>query len=146
MKTTDPGKASHYRDRAEAFRRALNLCKDNSTDTSSSEVLWFQYGPAIALLAIHSGIALADAVLVLKTGERCVADSHTEAASVLKKMCGKTHKNADGVKHFVWLLGMKDDVSYGDRHITPDDIKSSIIKIDRFFVWMYNSFPELTQL
>jgi hypothetical protein len=117
----------------------MKLCNDEAVRTAS----WSNYALAIPLLAIHSGIAFCDAVLVFKTGKKSTSQNHGEAARRLTKLCGRFNINTEGIKHLTWLISMKDDVAYGDRRITSEEIASSVLRIERFVNWVYNSFPEL---
>jgi hypothetical protein len=99
---------------------------------------------AVALLAVHAGIALCDAVLMMATGERSRAQNHAEAPINLSKWCGKHQIDQRGVKHLVWLVAHKDHFAYGDSRVTLDEAKSAVDRIERFTAWVLESFPELS--
>jgi hypothetical protein len=135
----DSIKATHYRDRAESFLRAMHLLSDEGY--VGAEIARFL--PAAALLAVHAGIALCDAILVLKTGDRSKAQDHREAVAKLRDVCGRNRIDAAGTSHLSQLVAEKDYFAYGDRHVTATDIKSAVVQADRFADWVYRSFPEL---
>jgi hypothetical protein len=59
MKNVPAGRMPHHRDRADAFFRTMGLIHDDDN-----------YEKAVPLLAVHSAISLADAILVGCTGQR----------------------------------------------------------------------------
>lgn len=141
MGSGDPIAAAHYRRRAEAFLRALRHINDRFL-FDDAEV--DQMMNAVALLAVHAGIALCDAVLTMVTGQRSRAQNHTEAPDLLSKWCGKHGIDQRGVKHLVWLISHKDHFAYGDSRITLEEVKSAVDRIERFATWVLESFPELS--
>ena len=137
----DPIAAVHYWKRAEGFLRAMRHINDSAL-FDDAEV--DQMMNAVALLAVHAGIALCDAVLMTATGERSRAQNHAEAPVSLSKWCGKHHIDQRGVKHLTWLIAHKDHFAYGHNRVTLDEVKSAVDKIERFTGWVLESFPELS--
>ena len=88
---------------------------------------------------------MTDAMLVFLTGGRSTAQDHGEAAGKLQRECGRKKRNADGVKHFRWLVQKKDFFAYDDKHISLDDAKEAQTKIQRFFTWAFKVFPEIAE-
>ncbi len=99
----------------------------------------------IALLAVHAGIALADAVLIELTGKRSTAVNHEQAGSTLKKACGRRAKNSDGVRHFEWLVNKKDYFAYGERRVRPEDVAAAQVQLERMVSWVNLTFPDLLE-
>jgi len=135
MKIIDATKMLHHRNRAESFFDTMRFIEDDIS----------VYGSAVTLLAVHSAISLADAVLSGYTGQRSKAENHRAASTPLKELCRKNKVPADGISHFEWLLERKTDFAYGDRAIALDDIKQAALKAERFHSWIYKTFPELAQ-
>jgi hypothetical protein len=134
MKKVDRQQAGCHRDRAESFRAGMNLLAD---DLSS-------YGNAVALLAVHTAISIADAVLVACTGERSNERDHRSVLRPLRALCGFRRKDQAGIKHFAWLISQKTDFAYGDRRLNlENDVKLARVKAERFIAWAYLSFPEI---
>ncbi len=126
MKPVEPTLWTLYRDRADAYFRAMLLCKGDQ-----------QYEGAVPLLAVHSAISLADAVLVQFIGKRG-SSSHREAAAALRTLCGQA--KASGVAHLEKLVRNKTDWEYGDRVVAPDEIDLAYNQAERFYAWVNNSF------
>src|SRR4051812_6120289 len=108
MKQVDRSRMVHHRTRAKAFFDAMRLISD---DLSS-------YGEAVAVLAVHSAISLADAVLVATTGRRSDAEDHVAASKPLERLCQKRRLDVAGLKHLKWLLQRKTRFAYDDSHIS----------------------------
>jgi hypothetical protein len=62
MKKTDRQKSFVYRDRADHFFKTMQYCAEDKNDPNSP------YWNSVGLLAVHSAIALADAIMVAKIG------------------------------------------------------------------------------
>ena len=74
-----PTRAYHHKTRAEDFFCALRLLADDVTS----------YGNAVALLAVHCAISMADAVCLLKTSSHSGSENHEEAVIAFRKSKGK---------------------------------------------------------
>lgn len=84
-------KAFHYLERAECFLKLMKLGRNQEIIEDYLGEKMIDYGAGAALLAVHSGISAADAILVHLTGERSTAQDHKMAVEALKKACSKTH-------------------------------------------------------
>lgn len=132
----------HYHRRAASFFRTagdLHTLVVNEDDAT-------KYLPAIGLLSVHSSIALADAVLVAEAGERSSGDNHAEAADKLDRLCKARGIEAQGLKHFRDLLGMKTPFSYGERDVPDTTFQAAKLKMEQFFKWVYGAFKDLAEL
>lgn len=87
------------------------------------------FGPAVGLHAVHSGIALTDAVLVAEEGSRSKEDDHRIAAKALEKLCVARRLDDAGVKHLRALLSNKTRYSYGDDEVRDDEFKWAKMKM-----------------
>jgi hypothetical protein len=105
-----------------------------------------KYLPSIGLLSVHSSIALADALLVAEEGKRSSGDNHADAADKLQTLCKARGIEAQGVRHFRDLLGMKTPFSYGDGSVPDRVFQAAKLKMDQFFKWVYGAFTELAEL
>ncbi|WP_437580659.1 hypothetical protein [Sorangium sp. So ce887] len=126
-----------YRERADSFHRAAR-----DLEMLDPPV----YAPAIGLLAVHACIALADAVLVAVGEKHAKAEDHGEAARRLRGWCSTKQLQDGGVKHFEWLLSRKTHFSYEDRYVDEGDLLLARVKMDQFFVWASQAFPDVAQL
>ena len=134
-----PAKRIHDRDRAESFfRAALHLAEYAEEDGVS-------FGAATGLLAVHSGIAMGDAVLCMLDGRRESDEDHRTAGTRLEKACSSRSKNASGAKYLQWLVGKKYHFSYDDRFVTEESLKQARDQISKFIAWTYRTFPELAR-
>lgn len=102
--------------------------------------------PAIGLLSVHSCIALADAVLVAVEGRWTKAEDHAEAARRLREWCGAKRLADTGLKHFEWLLGRKNHLSYNDVVVKDEDLLMAKVKMEQFFAWAFQTFPAVAQI
>ncbi|MGA7078793.1 MAG: hypothetical protein ACLPZJ_12770 [Terriglobales bacterium] len=104
------------------------------------------YAEAVPLLAVHSAISLADAILVGLTGERGSDRNHRETVGALQQLCASKRKTRDGLTHLSWLLENKTELIYGDTRLDPDtQIKSATLHAERFVAWAYKTFPEIAR-
>ena len=95
------------------------------------------YPSTIALLSVHSAIALNDAVLTVLTGNPHKGQGHKEAAGQTKVACRQENVNAGGVKHLDTLIRLKTDISYGDRHTTSEQAERLRSEAERFETWAF---------
>ncbi len=130
-----PSIARHYRQRADAFYKAVQLLD-----------LDIEYGHAVGLLAVHGGIALADAVLVAEEGERSRVEDHAVSAKMLEKLCTARKIDSAGVKHLRELISNKTRFSYGEQEVRDSEFKRAKMRMEQFFKWVYSSFPELARV
>ena len=136
MKALDKHVMLHHRARSDTFLHAMQLL---SLDVN-------EYGNAVALLAVHTVISLADAILIGCTGKRGNEQDHLAAIGALSRLCGERRINRDGIGHYRWLLEKKTPFSYGDRRLDPDkDITSARSKAERFTAWAYKHFDEIAK-
>ncbi len=137
MSVMNPAVVLHYRRRADSFLHAAG----------DLEVLEREaHAPAIGLLSVHGCIALADAVLVALQGMRAAGEDHREAARRLREWCSAKRIEDAAVKHFEWLLGMKNHFSYDDRAVRDEDCWAAKMKMEQFFAWASRTFPEVAQI
>lgn len=131
----EPSIVRHYRQRADSFYQSVQLLD-----------LDVAYAPAVGLLAVHSGIALTDAVLVAEEGSRSKGEDHTIAATTLEKLCAARRLDDAGVKHLRQLLSNKTRFSYGEHEVRDDEFKWAKMRMEQFFKWVYSTFPELARV
>jgi hypothetical protein len=133
MKDVDRFRMIHHRSRAESFVAGMKLLVEDIPN----------YGGSVALLAVHSAISFNDAVLIACGGRRSNEEDHRVAARPLQQLCEKRKIDLGGVKHFIWLIGHKNEFAYGDRPLTANDAKAAVVAAERFQAWVYRSFPEM---
>lgn len=131
----EPSTVWHYRQRADSFYQAAQLLDLDVT-----------YGPAVGLLAVHSSIALTDAVLVAEEGARSKEDSHGVAANQLEKLCLARGLDRVGLRYLRDLLSKKTRFSYGEDAVRDDEFKSAKVKMEQYTKWVYGTFPRLAQM
>jgi hypothetical protein len=137
MSVTEPAIVLHYRRRADSFLRAAG----------DLEVLdRVAHAPAIGLLSVHGCIALSDAVLVALQGPRVFEEDHREAARRLRKWCSAKRSEDAAVKHFEWLVGVKNHFSYDECAVKDEDCWAAKVKANQFFAWCLRTFPAVAQM
>jgi hypothetical protein len=135
MKNVPKDRMPHHRDRAEKFFHTMKLIQDEK-----------DYAEAVPLLAVHSAISLADAILVGLTGERGSDRNHRETVNALQQLCASKERSSDGLKHLQWLLANKTELIYGDKRLDPDtQVKNAGLHAERFAAWAYPAFPEIAR-
>ncbi len=135
MKNVPKERMPHHRERADKFFRTMKLIQDEN-----------DYAEAVPLLAVHSAISLADAILVGLTGERGSDRNHKETVEAMQQLCASKKRNGEGLKHLAWLLGNKTELIYGDKRLDSDThIKSAGLHAERFTAWAYSTFPEIAR-
>jgi hypothetical protein len=126
---------SHHRNRADAFFQTMQLIAGDESHKN-----------AIPLLAVHTAISLADAILVGFAGRRGNDGNHRESLDELRRMCNQRKRDLTGLKHLGWLLTRKTDFAYGDKNLDLDtDIKAALLHAQRFVTWAYLVFPEIAR-
>jgi hypothetical protein len=143
--------AIQYRRRAEEFRRLGNFGIDPESmewgrihEKHPSQDGNSNLCPnASALLYVHAGISLSDAILVYLAGKRSTSQDHREAVRKLERECGLQKKRTDGIKHLHWLVQNKDSFAYDDQHVSLKEAAVAKTRIDRFLTWAFQTFPEI---
>jgi len=136
MKKVDTNLVLHYRSRSDAFLLGMQLLAEDPV----------YYGHSVALLAVHTVISLADAVLIGCTGYRSNEQDHRTAVDAMRKLCGSRGVDPVGLTHFDWLVQRKTDFAYGERSLHPDrDIGMAKVHAERFAGWAYRNFREIAR-
>lgn len=135
MKNVPKDRMPHHRERADKFFLTMKLIQDDKG-----------YAEALPLLAVHSAISLADAILVSLTGKRGSDRNHRETVEAMQHLCASKKRNCDGLKHLSWLLTNKTELIYGDKRLDPDtQVKNAGLHAERFAAWAYTTFPEIAR-
>lgn len=137
MSVQKPAIVLHYRGRADGF-----FCAARDLEQLNAPA----YAPAIGLLSVHGCIALADALLVATEGERGKSEDHREAARRLRGVCSTKRLPESGIKHLEWLVNRKTRFSYEDRFVDEGELLDAKVKLDQFFAWAFQNFPEVANL
>jgi len=104
------------------------------------------YAEAVPLLAVHSAISLADAILVGLSGKRGSDTNHRDTIEALRQLCTSKKRSCDGLQHLSWLLANKTELVYGDKRLDPDtQVKMAGFRAERFATWAYKTFPEIAR-
>ena len=97
----------------------------------------------IGLLAVHSSIAMNDAITLAVLGTRSKESDHRIAARYLSRAC-KAYRleetGTEGLAHLSWLLVRKTLISYGDRRLDHDMMRQAAAKAQSFSDWAYMNF------
>ena len=104
------------------------------------------YGDAVALLAVHSVISLADAILAAYKGHRSISQDHGESFKLLQELCHEKQITGDGLARYRRLIARKTNISYGERRLNENsDIRWAQVEAERFTDWALSSFKEVRQ-
>lgn len=135
--------ARHFRDRAEGFLRGMNFLF--AVDVPDSQADDFkETGASAAALAVHSAIALADAVLAVTGVKRSDRKDHMTLIKDLKAACTKQNlpsgEKKRGADHLRALLKMKSHFEYGTASVKRSEVLDACRTCRRFNSWAYENF------
>lgn len=135
-KQVDPSAAVKYHRVARALRRSAVDLSDIAEDGDL-------YGNAIAIVAIHSAIAYADALYIAYAGFKSTEGEHGRAADALADALG-TRADPQQVKTLREIIAEKDAVSYQGEYYTVADARTVVRRLEGFGNWaeeMYELRP-----
>ena len=118
--------------RAKQLRSARELVEDDAG-----------YASATALLAVHTGIALNDALLLVWSGKPLKGKDHRASVRATEAQCRLRKLQADGVRHLSTLVQNKSAVSYGDEPVTQKQALALAEAAKRFEAWTFKNCKEL---
>jgi hypothetical protein len=101
------------------------------------------FASATALLSVHSGIALNDALLTAWRGKPVKGEDHREAVRATEAECKTRKLTPAGVKHLNALIRSKSEVSYGDQVVTHEKAEALAESARRFEAWTFKNCKEL---
>jgi hypothetical protein len=84
--------------------------------------------------------------LVAAEGERPRGDDHAAAARQIRAWCSAKEIPEAGVKHLEWLLKHKTLFSYDDKYVDVQDLQAAKVKMEQFFKWAYETFPDVATI
>lgn len=132
----DPSQASKYHRVARAlYQSAADLIE--IADEPSS------YGNAIAIVAIHSAIAYADALSIAYGGFKSAEGEHERAVETLQAALGARAEPGQ-VRALLAIIKKKDTASYQGVYYTVDEARGLVEKLNGFADWaegMYEQRP-----
>ena len=135
-KRMDPSAAAKYHRVARALlASAVDLC-EIATDGDT-------YGNAIAIVAIHSAIAYADALCIAYAGFKSTEGEHERAADALADALG-ARAEPQQLRIFRAIIREKDAVSYQGEYYTITDARTMVERLQAFARWaeeMYERRP-----
>lgn len=94
------------------------------------------YKSAVALLAVHSAIALNDAVLEKLTGTVPTSKDHAEGHRQTRAACARKKIDSGGVQHLERLITNKTGYSYSGI-VDERKAQDAALKAQRFATWAY---------
>lgn len=137
MDVKKPSEVLHFRKRADAFFLAAQAL----FTLDEAEFL-----PGVGLLAIHSAVALTDALVIATDGNRPNTENHATAPKQLRAWCDAQKEEPRGLEHLDWLIAKKTPFSYGAKHVKLDELKMAFRKLEQFQEWASHTFPEVVRL
>ena len=121
-----------FLERANQLSEALKLVQDDRP-----------YAAAIALLSVHTAIALNDALLVKLGGRVARSDDHMSSVRETAKRCKAKGLDDSGIEQLRKLISAKSAVSYGTRPVTFEAAKILSTASERFQAWAYKRLKEM---
>jgi hypothetical protein len=119
--------------RAEQLSRARQLVEEKDERCAA----------AIALLSVHTAIALNDALLFKLSGKHTHTEDHMEAVREMRRRCSARRLDPKGIRQLEKLISAKSAVSYGAKAVTSDYAAGLSVAAQRFEAWTYLQFKEL---
>ncbi len=123
-------------------RRKFNSIKSNDFNNVSESFIKgaelayeFEYHNAAGVLIIHAAIALADAVTIKLSSQKCSGDNHYEIISLLKDVTPDSKLKNNAVNQFKNLIDHKNAVSYSGDIYLKKDLDKLFKHFDRFSKW-----------
>ena len=101
------------------------------------------FAAATALLAVHSGITLNDALLTVWRGKPLKGEDHRQAVRATKALCKARNLAPAGVKHLDALVRCKSAISYGDTVVTHEKAEALAQAAKRFEAWTFKNCKEI---
>jgi hypothetical protein len=121
-----------YLERAKQLSQARELVRNDA-----------EYASATALLAIHTAIALNDALMIKLTGKSFQSDNHMAAVREIRLRCNRRGLDSAGVDQLQKLIEAKSKVSYGGKRTTFEFATVLAVACIRFEKWAYQRLEEL---
>ncbi|MEW5929809.1 MAG: hypothetical protein AB1941_20330 [Gemmatimonadota bacterium] len=125
-KNEDPSRAGSY------FRVAQVL---RSTARDLSTMAEPKYGNGLAIVAIHSAIAYADALTVAYGGFKSTDGDHSRAADALQRALGH-RADPRQIRRLTGILDAKSHASYSGNYYTLADGQNILEELERFAIWV----------
>ena len=141
MKLVNKENYVHHLTRADAFYLTMQLIGSDPEYSGGGA-----YATAIPLLAVHTGISMADALLVFQRARRGSDPNHRESVRALMRLCSEMHVDNTGVSHYAWLVENKTNLVYDDQRTDQEQhIKKAALHAERFVRWVFRIFPDLAR-
>jgi hypothetical protein len=102
-----------------------------------------EYASATALLAVHSAIALNDAILLKLSGRIFRGEDHMAAVREVTKRCRARRLDTSGITQLKALVAAKTRISYGPQSVTFAYAYELSVASRRFAVWSYKRLEEI---
>ena len=118
--------------------RGVQLSKARSLMESDED-----FCSALALVAVHSGIAFNDALLAQFDESAFGNEDHNKAADLTEKECRRRSLNHDGLGQLRKLLKAKRRISYSPERLTQETSKALLVAAERFEAWFYRTMRDL---
>ena len=96
------------------------------------------YCSATALVAVHTAIALNDALLLHLGARRPKGRDHSSAVTETEHACSAKKIDAKGLKHLKTLLSRKTAVSYGEVSVSFEVASALAASSERFEEWVFS--------
>jgi len=98
---------------------------------------------ALALVAVHSGIAFNDALLARFDRSALGNEDHTKAVELTDEECKRRRLDREGLSQLRKLLKAKTKVSYGPERVTQETSKALSIAAARFEAWFHKTMEAI---
>lgn len=127
-------RATVDRDQSGRYLRVARALRRSAGDLADLADAGDRYGNAIAILAVHSAIAYADALSIPYGGFRSTEGDHERDVDVLKKALG-IRAEPGRIKALLGVVRRKDVVSYQGEYFTVTEARAFVEQLRGFAEW-----------
>jgi hypothetical protein len=130
-------------DRSQAARylRVARALHSTVSDLSQLSTEGDTYGNAMAIVAVHAGIAYADALSIAFREIKSVDGDHSMAVATLRHAIGH-RADEEQIKRLGNIIDQKSAVSYQGQYYTLADARAVVEKLDAFAEWVLSRWEE----
>jgi hypothetical protein len=119
---------------ATKYHRVARALRQSAADLAGLAEEGDSYGNALAIIAIHSAIAYADALSIAYGGFKSAEGEHERTADALREALG-ARAEAEPLRALLGIVKKKDTVSYQGIYYTVGEARVLVEKLNGFAEW-----------
>ena len=112
--------------------RYLTKARDLVADATNQVELIAEFHPvSIGITIVHSAISYCDAVCIKAAGTKSRSGEHRDVVALVKSVLRTGAADAQPLKDLAYLIGMKDEIAYGDATFRNEEAKDWLGRLRR---------------